>query len=151
MQLVLMRHAHAQNHGPDGDHSRPLSEHGRAQAHETANFLRSYNIAPDYAIVSDAVRTTETFLDLQFESKVEFSKRAYNATANTLAQLITEVADDISSIVLVAHNPGVTDLAYMSGYEHNMSTGTAVIIDWDGSPADFVSADKRVVANFSPS
>ena len=151
MQLVIVRHAHAQNHGPAGDHSRPLSEHGHAQAHETASFLRSHHIEIDYAIVSDAVRTSETFADLEIEAPVEYSKRAYNASEEKLVQLITEAPSDSSYVVIVAHNPGITDLAISCGYSDVMSTGTSVIVEWDGTPADFIAADKRVVASFSPS
>jgi phosphohistidine phosphatase len=151
MQLVIVRHAHAQNHGPTIDHSRPLSEHGHAQAHETASFLRSHHIEIDYAIISDAVRTTETFANLDIQTTVEYSKRAYNASANTLAELITEVPNDCESIMIVAHNPGITDLAISCGYNDVMSTGTAVIVEWDGISLDFTTADKHIVAAFSPS
>ena len=150
MQLVILRHAHAKNHGPSGDHSRPLSEHGHAQAHETASFLRAHNVAPEYAVVSDAVRTTQTFADLKLDAPVEYSKRAYNADAETLAQLVSEAPDDITSVMLVAHNPGITDLAHSCGYDGIMSTGSAVIVEWDGTITDFVTADRRVVESFVP-
>ena len=151
MQLVIMRHAHAQNQGPAGDHSRPLSSHGHAQVHETASFLKSHQLDVDYAIVSDAVRTTETFADLDIQAQVEFSKRAYNASTQTLSQLVSESPEECETVMVVAHNPGITDLALSCGYNDVMSTGTAVIVEWDGVPSDFISADKHVIASFSPS
>ena len=150
MKLVIVRHAHANAQGPDGDFSRELSDRGHIQATQSAEFLRANDLNPDYAIVSAAVRTTQTFHDLGLTCPKEFTKRAYNATAGTLLQLAAEAPDDAECIVVVAHNPGVTDLAMSLGYDDVMSPATVVVAEWIGGVSDIYRSDVHIATSFVP-
>ena len=151
MKLAIIRHAHANASGASGDFSRELSNRGHQQAVQAANFLNSSEFIADYAVVSAAVRTSQTFADLGLDCPTEYSLAAYNANATTLARLVQEAPDDAQSIGLVAHNPGVTDLAIACGYDNVMTTASVVIVEWSGTAADFGDAQISVIDHFSPS
>lgn len=150
MRLVIIRHAKANAHGPSGDISRELAPRGHAQAAEASEFLRTANIQPDHAIVSTAIRTTQTFEDLAIDCATLFEKSAYNASPATLAELIRKAPQDASCIAVVGHNPGVTELAMSCGYDKEMTTGSIVVVEWSGTPEDFGTADMTIVNSFTP-
>lgn len=148
MKLVIVRHAHANAHGPDGDFSRKLSDRGHLQAAQSAEFMRATDLSPGYAIVSAAVRTSQTFDDLGLTCPVEYTKRAYNASAGTLLQLAAEAAVEAQCILVVAHNPGVTDLAMSFGYDAVMPPAAVVVAEWIGAVKDVYQSDVNIAASF---
>ena len=150
MKLIIIRHANAQATGDSGDFSRDLSERGEKQAKEIAAFLASAGIAPDYAIVSAAHRTAQTFERLNVDCPADITRTAYNASAQTLAQLVSEAPEGASCVVLVAHNPGVTDLAIVCGHDNVLSTGAVVIVEWSGTALDFIEGVKTIRQTFTP-
>ncbi len=61
MQLLLIRHATAEDHGhPAGDSSRALVEKGQKQARRVANFLCEQDLIPDVLLTSPVLRAKET-------------------------------------------------------------------------------------------
>lgn len=112
---IIVRHAHAEwpeYAGPDFD--RPLTPHGMAQARATGSAIRAAGFAPTRLLASPALRTRQTAellaeaLGLAPESIV-FIAALYNAPAGALAAALQEQATDLP--LLVAHNPGVSELA----------------------------------------
>ena len=59
-RLIVMRHAKAEPFAPS-DHARPLTYRGIASARDVGDHLRDGGLAPDYAIVSSALRTRQTW------------------------------------------------------------------------------------------
>ena len=59
--LVLMRHAKSNWSGDLSDFDRPLSERGVKSARALGKWLRENDLFPDFALVSAAKRTVETF------------------------------------------------------------------------------------------
>ena len=119
-QLILMRHAQAQASSPSGgDRERALSPAGRAQAIAIGQALRARGVTPDLAIVSAARRTRETWAglaegletDAEPESLV-VEAALYNANAMTLRRHVEGAEDRCDTLVLIAHNPGVHQLAF---------------------------------------
>lgn len=113
-RLILMRHATAHNSAPGGDVERPLSEVGQAEALAMGRALAAKGIKPDMALVSGAVRTRQTWdhlsqafgdVDLHIEDAL------YNAPARTLRSAVEAAEDDAGCLLLLAHNPGVHELA----------------------------------------
>lgn len=149
-KLVILRHAKAEKLAPT-DKDRPLSTKGQEQARQVKQWLDDHDIVLDYAVVSSAARTRETFSGLRSPCQVEFSDKAYNAAGYTLAQLVGECPDDASEIVIIAHNPGITELANDCGWQGVLSPGSAVLVEWDGVAADFETAELAVVSDFKPS
>ena len=115
-QLFVLRHAKSSWDDPAlGDHDRPLAPRGRRAAKAMAGHLRRERIAPDLVLCSSARRTRET-LDLiapALGDDVAVSVEAdlYAASAGDLLERLRAVADDIESVMLIGHNPGLEQLA----------------------------------------
>ena len=61
MDLLLIRHAKAEDHGhPRGDGARALTEKGQAQSRKIGAFLARENLVPDLVLSSPLVRARET-------------------------------------------------------------------------------------------
>ncbi|MBK6887109.1 MAG: histidine phosphatase family protein [Tetrasphaera sp.] len=58
--LILMRHAHAQSHSPDGDHERDLSGAGEHEAASAGAWLHGHDIGIDEVLCSSAERARQT-------------------------------------------------------------------------------------------
>lgn len=114
-RLILMRHAEAVGSAPSGlDRDRALSPRGRSEARSVGRALAARGLQPDLALVSAATRTRQTW-DLVREGLADIELRAepalYNAPAETLrvhAERAGLVAD---CVILIAHNPGIHQLA----------------------------------------
>ena len=74
--LVLMRHAKSNWSGDLSDFDRPLNSRGISSARALGNWLRSNDLLPDFALVSAAKRTVETFDELKINCPFEKKKKA---------------------------------------------------------------------------
>ena len=112
-QLIVMRHATA-NPGRGRDHDRTLTAHGREQARRVGSALRSQGPIPERILCSSAIRCRETWQAISAElgsgASVDFENDLYNASAESLLNSLAEIVDE-QNILLLAHNPGVSDLA----------------------------------------
>ena len=113
-RLILLRHA--KSDWPDvPDHDRPLAKRGRKDAPVIGRWLDSHGYVPDTVICSTARRTRQTWElvapELDASPEVRFEPRAYAATALTLLYLARELPGQSRAALLIAHNPGIEDLA----------------------------------------
>jgi phosphohistidine phosphatase len=110
-QLVIMRHAKAEKAPAGGeDFDRPLAGRGREEAVSVARALMAYGVRPDFALVSSARRTLETFRQVESvlgEIPALISEDLYNAGADKLLHAIEAHEEDGQCVLVVAHNPGV--------------------------------------------
>jgi phosphohistidine phosphatase len=109
--LVMMRHAKAESAAPT-DFDRVLSERGHADATEVGEWLAAQGIEPDYALVSAAARTVETWEDAANGagwdvSLAEFSDPLYTASGVAALDLIRETEDGVETLVVIGHNPTI--------------------------------------------
>lgn len=148
-KLVILRHAKAEKIAPT-DKDRPLAAKGQDQARQVKQWLDAQDIVLDYAVVSTSTRTRETFAGLRATCPVNYSDRAYNAPGYTLANLIAISPDEAIEIVVVAHNPGITELANDCGWHGVLSPGSAVLVEWNGPASEFETADITVISDFKP-
>lgn len=114
-RLILMRHAKAEGAARSGrDRDRPLSAAGREDATRMGVLLAERGLRPDRALVSSALRTSETW-DLLHDAlgdvEVRLEQKLYNAGADMLRQLVEASEDDTGCLLVLAHNPGVHLLA----------------------------------------
>lgn len=113
-QLILMRHGKAEAESAQGDHARPLSRRGRAEAAEAGRRIAAL-ARPAFALVSDSLRTRQTFdncitaLDPAPPRRV--TPALYGATPESILREIGTVADAVSCLLVIGHNPGIGDLA----------------------------------------
>jgi phosphohistidine phosphatase len=113
-RLILLRHA--KSDWPDvPDRDRPLAKRGRRDAPRIGRWLHKHGYQPDVVVVSDAARTRQTWdlvaPELGGSPAVRFEPRAYAASALTLLYLAQELPDRYRTALLIAHNPGLSELA----------------------------------------
>jgi phosphohistidine phosphatase len=114
-RLILFRHAKAEPRGPgEDDFDRPLSERGREDAALVGAALARENLAPDYALISPARRTAETWIcarDAFPRIRAELNRTLYNAAPEDVREAIEQVAERCDTLIVIGHNPGLHELA----------------------------------------
>jgi phosphohistidine phosphatase len=115
-RLYLLRHAKSSWDDPTlADRDRPLAPRGRRAAKVMAQHLRHEGIAPELVLCSPSERTRETLTGiapgLGENAHARIEDELYAASAATLLEVLHELPDEIRSVMLIAHNPGVQDLA----------------------------------------
>lgn len=110
--LILVRHAKSDWGSPQlDDHDRPLSARGTRDAPAMAERLAETGIAIDAILASTALRarTTAAHFGERFGLDPELSPDLYGASPKTL--LAAATARGVDSVMIVAHDPGMTMLA----------------------------------------
>jgi phosphohistidine phosphatase len=109
--LYLLRHADAEGdlYGL-GDASRGLSRDGRAQARSTSETLVKARV--DLVLSSHATRARETTELLGLHAPTRYLPRLYNANARQVLAELAGVDDQVRTVLVVGHAPGLPGLAY---------------------------------------
>jgi phosphohistidine phosphatase len=115
-RLYLLRHAKSSWDDPTfADHDRPLAPRGRRAAKVMAEHLGRKGIAPELVLCSPATRTRQTLKRLApglgKNAEVRIEPELYAAPAADLLRVLHEVPDEVESVMLIGHNPGIQDLA----------------------------------------
>jgi phosphohistidine phosphatase len=116
MRLMLLRHAKAEKAEPGmGDHERPLNQRGCSDAARLGVYLARHALVPDLTLVSTAQRTRETWQYVagcfSAEAAVRFDDRLYNGTADGILAVIKATDRDVSTLLVIGHNPGQHETA----------------------------------------
>jgi phosphohistidine phosphatase len=115
--LYLLRHAKSSWADPTLlDHERPLSPRGRRDAKRIADHLLRLGIAPALVLCSTSRRTRETLALVRpalDASTVSIESMLYAASAETLLERLHAVPEEVASVMLIGHNPGLEDLAVL--------------------------------------
>lgn len=114
--LLLLRHAKSSWGDPDtDDFDRPLNKRGRRAAASMARYLDAEGLRPGLVLCSAAQRTRETleFLIASLGPRLplHIEPKLYLADAATLFARLRRVPADIASVLVLAHNPGLQELA----------------------------------------
>jgi len=144
-RLLLLRHAKTVQSGSGGseDRLRGLIDRGRKDSATIGAYLAAEGLVPELALVSAAVRTQETwkFSAREFGVSVDAqtAEQLYDATPDAILALVKETPAKVQSLLVIAHNPGLHELALMlvaSGnvkareqLEENLPTAGLVIVD----------------------
>ena len=115
--LTLVRHAEAgSEHGSRiRDCDRPLTERGRSDAIGLGAFRADLDFHPDGVWTSDAERALATATILSesmalVPGALDVRSSLYLAHLSTLRELIREADADIHELMIVGHNPGLSEL-----------------------------------------
>jgi phosphohistidine phosphatase len=134
--LLLLRHAKAENPAPgSSDFDRTLTQpRGQGEARAVGIFIQKLDVKPDLVLSSNAARARETTaLALRaagLQSMVRYDQRIYEAEPLRLLEVISEIENDISIVLLVGHNPGMEELIrLLTGRSVSMATGTLAKVD----------------------
>lgn len=132
--LLLMRHAKSSWENQLDDHQRPLNHRGERDAPFMAKQLKINGILPKQLLVSDAVRTRQTadaVLSVIESPEPNYRAALYHASRSTLVKEL-QMADR-DTVMIIAHNPGVTD--FVNGMSNarldNMPTSAIACIRFD--------------------
>ena len=113
--LYLLRHAKSSwDEQLIADHDRPLAPRGRKDARAMCEHLRTLADPPQLVLCSSSVRTRQTLEAIAPsipDAHVEIEDGIYAATASALLTRLGEVDDEISAAMVIAHNPGIEELA----------------------------------------
>lgn len=113
LELILVRHAKSDWCQPGLlDHDRPLNARGLRDAPLMAQRLADARVRVDRIVSSTALRarTTATEFGTALGVEVELDPELYASSAATLAA--KAAGSGVRRVMLVAHNPGLSDLAY---------------------------------------
>ena len=142
--LTLLRHAKSSWNNPGlGDHERPLNPRGERDAPEMARRINEAGIRPSLIVSSPATRAWNTakFLASEISYPNEFLQRdnkLYGASLDTLIRYLASQDSGFNSILMVGHNPGLTDFAnyLVPDVTNNLPTAGVLSVqidsdDWD--------------------
>ena len=122
--LTFVRHAYAVSAADffGSDHDRPLSEKGVEAAKSLAKELSGIAPRPDVVLVSTALRAQETLKHLKglFMEGTEIReiKELYDCSAGQLYNIILDNQEGFSHMLIVGHNPAVSQLYSMLSGEY---------------------------------
>jgi phosphohistidine phosphatase len=109
--LLLLRHAKSDY--PDGvtDHQRPLAQRGVREAELAGDWIRTRVDRVDAVLCSSATRTRQTLQRTGIEAPARFSDEIYEATPGIVIDEINGIGDDVSTLLVVGHEPVMSSLA----------------------------------------
>jgi phosphohistidine phosphatase len=139
--LVVVRHAKSDWSNAVPDDERPLAERGRRDAPAIGRWLDEHVPQVDLVVCSPAKRARQTWqlaaAGLDPEPPVRHDDRIYTASPEGLLGVIDELPDEAGTVVLVGHNPSLTDLVtLLSGEPHELKTSAVAVLRWTGSWVD---------------
>ncbi|MFT6178401.1 MAG: phosphohistidine phosphatase [Akkermansiaceae bacterium] len=138
-RLILSRHAKSSwNHPELRDIDRPLNKRGLKAAPIMGGVLRERSLIPEAIFASPSLRTRMTSELLAKElafpfDQVEFIDSFYGASPGSIVQFTQKLDDQLSTVMLVGHNPTWTDLCHRLTGKHldNLPTSGILVIDFD--------------------
>ena len=133
-KLIIARHAKSSWKDPTlRDFYRPLNKRGKIDGPIMSNYLGEIFSSIDLLHSSSSVRTFETsdyFTSKINFKKIKFDKDLYHSSSSLLVEKIRKYSNDYNSVMIIAHNPGLTNLINLiTNIDlYNLpTTGTAVI------------------------
>jgi phosphohistidine phosphatase len=115
-RVYLLRHAKSSWRDDSlADRDRPLAGRGRRAAKAMARHLEAERIRPDLVLCSPARRTRETLERIEgaLGGRVETSieEELYGAGEAELLARLQALPEEVGSVMLIGHNPGIEELA----------------------------------------
>ena len=141
-RLYLQRHAKSSwSNSGLADHDRPLAGRGERDGPWIARRLRAHGAVPQLIIASSAVRARRTAQIIAAElglpsGAVAIDPDLYLASPQLILATAKRTDDALSSIMLVGHNPGLTELAAWLAPQlelDNLPTAGVLAADFDVS------------------
>jgi len=139
--ITLLRHAKSSWDNADlVDFDRPLNSRGKKNAPDMARRLKIAGIRPSLILSSPARRawSTAKLIAAEITYPIEFLQRdrdLYHAGTSRLLDVLATQDEGFNSILMIAHNPGLTDLAndLIPGLTTNLPTCgfVSVLVDVD--------------------
>lgn len=135
--LILLRHSKSDWSGNEADIDRPLAKRGRRQAPKAGQWLATHVNRIDLAVVSTAERARATWdlvsAELSERPTTRHHEGAYAASVGDLLDIIRSLGEELGTVVLVGHNPGLEGVAEtLIGDWVPLPTSAVAVIELDG-------------------
>jgi phosphohistidine phosphatase len=113
--LLLLRHAKSSWKHPElADHDRPLNKRGKRTAPLMGALLQDEDLIPDLILCSSAVRAQTTALlvakTCSYAGEIKPTRQLYLAEPETYIEVLRQVAEKHTRVLVVGHNPGLEAL-----------------------------------------
>ena len=139
--LLILRHAKSSWKKPGlTDYDRPLNKRGKHDAPRMGELIREKTLVPDLIVSSSAKRPRQTAEKVAkscgYQNEVQLEDDLYMAHREVFIQVLKLLPDELDSVMVVGHNPGVEELLrLLTGREEIMPTATLAHIilpirDW---------------------
>jgi phosphohistidine phosphatase len=158
-QLIVMRHAKADELPGGPDIERPLRPRGCKNASAAGRWLAGRGLTPDLVLCSSARRAKQTWryvsAELAGDPEVVTEPRLYAAAAGDLLAVFAEVEPRIRSLMYVGHNPAAADVTeILTGEPADFPTsGIAIIgvsVPWPELASGGGDGHATLVASWQP-
>lgn len=115
-RLTLLRHAKSDWNTGQRDHDRPLNRRGERDAPEMGRRFLECIGTPELILSSTANRALTTARlfagSCDYEAaSIDVDGELYHASPGTLLHAVNQLDDAFADVVLVSHNPGITEFA----------------------------------------
>ena len=116
-RLIVMRHAKAEPFA-DSDQARRLTDRGLAEAGDAGRHLAAAGLRPDFALVSSATRTRQTW-DAVAEAagledaEVSFDDALFSGSPDVVLEAVRRAPADAGTVMFVGHNPTAAFLCHL--------------------------------------
>lgn len=139
-RLYLMRHAEAATTGTDWrDINRELTPKGRTQAREVGELLTRQRI--ELVLSSTATRARQTTELLGLPVPIRYADRLYNAGSRALLAELSGIPDQVRTVLVVGHAPGIPALAENLADRLHSSPEALALIRYNYPPATLVGLE----------
>ena len=137
--LTLLRHAKSSWKDTSlGDRDRPLNKRGERDAPRMGRRIDAAGIRPSLIVSSPAVRAWRTakIVARTIDYPTEFLQREnglYLASLDELLDVVMQQEEGFNNLMVVGHNPGLTDFAnfLQPGLTNNLPTAGVVSVTID--------------------
>lgn len=136
-KLYIVRHAQkSEKKLEQDDYDIPLTQQGIDDANKLAKSLYNENIKVDLIVSSPALRTKTTAEilanELNYTKSIMYNEVLYMSYLNEMLETISYTFDTVNSMILVAHNPALTALAYtLVGFKEKVEMGSVMEIEFN--------------------
>lgn len=143
--LILLRHAKSDHPPGLSDRDRPLAARGTLDAPRMGRRLHGRGIRIDRLISSPAVRALATArlvaAALEYPPRrIRVDERLYPGDPEHLLGVIRALDDHALQVMLVAHNPGLSELAHRCAVQiTHLPTCAAAVLEYDGAWSEFAT------------
>lgn len=153
LSLFLVRHAKSSWEDASlPDRQRPLNDRGKRDAPRMGRRLARLRVQPDVIVCSPATRAHKTARILAEElgckeRDIRVDERLYATQADVIQRVIGEFGDGKRSVMLVGHNPELTELAHrLSRQITHLPTCAVAAFAFDAPswPEAFLAGPQRV-------
>jgi phosphohistidine phosphatase len=152
-KISIIRHGKSLKSAYVSDKERPLIERGVADANLVSNHIKS-NLEPHYTIISStAKRAADTALifatNLGYNPEdIIYMDELYTFDDRKFEQVIRNLDDSLHHILVIGHNPALTDFAnnISNGFFENIPTSGLVEIEF--SQEEWLNVKKGKVNHF---